>query len=395
MRIAFVTPEFVTENDFDGGLANYLYRVSLALLQQGHTPIIVVASVKNEVFIYNGIEVHRVLIDYNNKMLNLLKRLTRYKYNNTLQIKFQSWRLNVALKRIHKENPVDIIQYASYLATGYYRLKDVPAVNRVSSYQPLWREAYGNINPSLDDLKIEDLERSAFRKADGIFGPSNVIAKAIEKDINRSIRIIETPFLLDTIDLNDELYRLYLKDKKYLLFFGSIGLLKGADLIAEIIDQLLSNHPELFFVLVGKGVEWAERIKDNASRNRERVIYFNKMAHDRLYPIISNAFAVVLPSKIDNFPNTCLEAMAHKKVVIGTKGTSFEQLINHGVSGFLCKSNDSKDLFKTIESVLNLTDEERKKIGDKAYERIQKLRPDNVVKELLDYYVEIISKFKK
>jgi hypothetical protein len=61
MKICFVTPEFVTEaKNFDGGLSNYLYRVSLGLLELGHHPVVMVASDTTEVFTHRGIEVHRV-----------------------------------------------------------------------------------------------------------------------------------------------------------------------------------------------------------------------------------------------------------------------------------------------------------------------------------------------
>ncbi len=36
LRIAFVTMEYVTENYFDGGLANYLHRTTTALARLGH-----------------------------------------------------------------------------------------------------------------------------------------------------------------------------------------------------------------------------------------------------------------------------------------------------------------------------------------------------------------------
>ena len=34
LRVAFATPEYVTEKHFDGGLANYLNRVSRSLVHE-------------------------------------------------------------------------------------------------------------------------------------------------------------------------------------------------------------------------------------------------------------------------------------------------------------------------------------------------------------------------
>ncbi len=36
LRIAFATPEYVTEEYFDGGLANYIHRVARALAGMNH-----------------------------------------------------------------------------------------------------------------------------------------------------------------------------------------------------------------------------------------------------------------------------------------------------------------------------------------------------------------------
>ncbi len=47
---------------------------------------------------------------------------------------------------------------------------------------------------------------------------------------------------------------------------------------------------------------------------------------------------------MDNFPNACIEAMYFSKVVIGTDGASFEQLITHGKNGLLCRIGDSPDV---------------------------------------------------
>jgi glycosyltransferase involved in cell wall biosynthesis len=46
LRIAFATPEYVTENHFDGGLANYLGRLTQSLADLGHDIHVVTLSVR-------------------------------------------------------------------------------------------------------------------------------------------------------------------------------------------------------------------------------------------------------------------------------------------------------------------------------------------------------------
>jgi glycosyltransferase involved in cell wall biosynthesis len=67
----------------------------------------------------------------------------------------------------------------------------------------------------------------------------------------------------------------------------------------------------------------------------ERLIVLERMPHRQLYPVIAGAHLVVLPSLIENLPNACLEAMGLGKVVIGTSGTGFDELISEERRDFL------------------------------------------------------------
>lgn len=119
---------------------------------------------------------------------------------------------------------------------------------------------------------------------------------------------------------------------------------------------------------------------------RHRAIYLEPMCHEKLYPILAKSIAVVLPSRIDNLPNTCLESMALKKIVIGTKGTSFEEIIDDGYNGFICKADCASSLLKSIETALSLTTEDRLTVGERAYQRVCQLKPEITIPKLIDYY---------
>jgi hypothetical protein len=85
-----------------------------------------------------------------------------------------------------------------------------------------------------------------------LLAPSYLNARAVENAIGRPVTVIETPFIMETVELDDSVYRLYLQHKKYLLFFGTIGLMKGCGLIAEIIYELLDQELDLYLLLLVK-----------------------------------------------------------------------------------------------------------------------------------------------
>jgi glycosyltransferase involved in cell wall biosynthesis len=398
MRIAFVTAEYVTEDNFDGGLANYLQRVALSLKEQGHEPIIVVLSDtgRDEVFYHKSVEIHRVRFT-RSRYLDKLSSLTRGRIATLLYFLRASWVLNASVKRIHEKKPISIIQYTQLGGVGFFRPGNIPNITRLSSFTPLVNKYGGYSGLTSLEIYLQSLiEKRALMRTENVFGPSKQVASFVEKDIGKPVEIIESPFIMDILTLDETIYKKNLDDKKYLLYFGTLNELKGVATIAETLPILLKKYPDIYFVFVGKesiyqGEPMMNYVRKKAEQFISRVIHFGKINHEQLYPIIMHAFAVVLPSLFDNFPNTCLEAMWHRRVIIGTKETSFEQLLTHGQSGFLCEAGNRDSLLTAIESAMGLPETKRIDMGESAYQRVLKLHPDRVVKQLVSFYEKAIN----
>lgn len=398
MRIAFATVEFVTEEgSFDGGLANYLHRVSLSLAGLGHEPVVVVSSDRDETFVENGIEVHRVRTT-GNAWRNRIDSFTIHRFTMALELTFVGFALRNRLAEIHRKRPLTIAQYSHLGGLSLFAPPGVPSVIRLSSYTPLARSkgGYDGLRPC-EIRQQERFERWALKRAAGVFGPSRIVSALVEKDVGRPVEIIESPFILDTSRTDDGPYRTYLEGKTYLLFFGTLNVLKGIVTLAEVIPELLTRHPELHFVFIGKerdgyrGMSMMDYVLSRAGDCRDRILFLGKMRHEQLYPILSRALAVVLPSRLDNFPNTCLEAMAHRRVIVGTRGTSFEQLLSDGESGILCEVDDPASLREAVERAIALPDDRRRAMGEKAWERVRELRPERAAAQLVSFYNRVIS----
>ena len=392
MRIVLVTTEYVTEEaNFDGGLANYTHRTALSLLLLGHEPVVVVASDRREVLMHDGIEVHRVPVIW-------YSPLFRYFWILGIDWIPASYALNREIRAIHRKRRVDVIQYTNLGATALFRVSDIPAVARLSSYQKLLDEAY-EAGRTLWVKGHQYLGQMALRRVDAVFGPSHIVGEAVKRDTGIGVELIESPFPQDTCPMDDAVYReiaLESKGRDYLLFFGTLGLLKGIKTIGDMICRLFHRYPDLCFVFVGKdfglkGCSAIEYVRERAGVYHERVIYRGRLPHGQLYPIIEHARLVVLPSRFDNFPNTCIESMAFKKIVIGTRGTSFEELITDGVNGFLCERDDPESLFEVIDSAMQVPSARCAEMGERAHERTLELAPDIIVKKLISLYSRVMD----
>ena len=103
LRIAFATPEYVTEDHFDGGLANYLNRTAKLLADRRHDVHVVTLSRKDErEFNHEGVMVHRVMLKPSWHVFN---RATRYSLTTTLHWLNFSTQAFRKLKQLHREQP--------------------------------------------------------------------------------------------------------------------------------------------------------------------------------------------------------------------------------------------------------------------------------------------------
>ena len=404
-RIFYITSEYInidTYEPFDGGLAQYLCKITTSLSAIGHdVNVVVVNSPYYKVVKFKDVNVYFVPGKLK-KSLGLklvwpfLSKSKRKKYKNDNI--YHS--IHNLIQQQNAVKKIDLIQYASYLGLGKYPEEDIPSCVRISSYAKLWQKYYNYNN----ELEIDN-EVQQFQNAKFLYGPSQYIANYIKNDLSlgKEIKIIETPFIPYQSEENQELYNKLtskIKDKPYLLFFGTIGLLKGAQEIADSVFEILDQYKDLHIVLVGKeslinGNSPISIIKKKAQQHHNRIIHFDKTTHDKLFPLIRGAKAVLLPSRIDNLPNTCIEAMGLKKVVIGSKGASFEQLINDGVSGLLCEANNAQSIVRAVNKLMSLSNEEIKKIEEAAYERSKTLSLESIIPQVVAYYEYVIKNWRK
>lgn len=396
MHIAYVTNEFITEKNF-GGLATYLDNITNIMRANGHRVTVITLSDKSQTIQYqNDITVMRVETKTNNKSLSdFAQALMQYE---------NSWRIYKDLRELHSRERVDIVQTANYKAVGVVRNFNIPTVVRASSDSAFWRNANNvtfNIDSTMTEKKLVDrLELLSIKRADSAFAPSKCCADILEKRSGKAVKIIESPYKSQRILTDDSIYKEKLYNKKYLLFNSSLSMLKGTHLGIRATDEIMKKYPELHMVyagidygLTGSKKSIAEILEEQNRQYQGRVIYLHKLTHEQLFPIITHSYACILPSRIDNLPNSCIEDMALGKIVIGTYGASFEQLIKNKKNGLLIKRDSKNALIKAIDYLMNMTEEEYIRMGEAAQKTVERLSPDLVYKKMIAYYNNVIEAF--
>lgn len=391
MNILFVSTDYPRRGQPTTGFPNYLYRVSLALIQLGHKPIILAAGEWNDYRVEQGIEIWtvevRIYHNYKSPAKNYILRALRTGYL-----------LNQKVKGLLKQRNIDIIQFTSLYGIAMFYHEDVPAVLRLSSYAKTAFSSYQTYSPTVVKI-IAFIEKISSKRCNTIFSPSRNNAIVFGNDCHRSVKVIETPFVKDVEEYDDQYFDRYLKGKKYALFFGTLYAEKGILVIAEILEKFLENNPDYFFVFIGnagsiRGESPIEVLQKKAGKNAHRIIISNALGHRLLYPVICKAEFVVLPSLMENLSNACIEAMYFERVVIGTDGASFEQLIVHGKNGLLCRIGDSQDLLDKMQTAATMSEADKLQMGKLAKRRIDRLKPEYAAARLVRLYTYVIENHK-
>lgn len=386
MNVLFVTPEYPRNGQPTTGFPNYLYRVSLSLLRLGHKPVILSAGNRDSHRVEDGIEIWTVAVPHTDVKPQALSYAA-----NALKI---GYALNKKIGEIADKTQIDIIQFTSLYGLAFFYSGKIPAVLRLSSYA---RTAFvpGRTFPMAAIKVMSFFERASARRCSVIFSPCRKNAQIYGTDCGRNVKVIETPFVNDVREYDNGYFEEYLDGKKYVLFFGTMYIEKGIAVIADILERFLADNLDYYFVFIGEvcsinGESAAALLKRKAGSCSDRVIIGKALPHRQLYPVIKNADFVVLPSLMDNLSNACIEAMYFERVVIGTDGASFEQLITHGKNGLLCRIGDSRDLLDKMQEAVSMPDGEKIRMGKLAGRRIDRLKPEYAVRKLVRLYEHVI-----
>lgn len=398
LGIAILTSEFVTEPYFSGGVAQHFYRIAKYLAEQGHRVHVITRSHETGHFDYQDLKIYRICISANGIGSRTLKTVTFHKADATVDhLRFSFACLQRVRSLLHTE-PIDIIHCFNSHGAGLCSLAlPIPQLVTVSCYRPLLNRVAGTTR-NLDTWLDERLETLYYRLSKHIYSPSIVLQKILYDALGKkNIPIIRTPFYLETEAQDDAVYTDYLKDKRYILFFGRLQKLKGVHVLGEALPSVFDRCPDLHAVFIGlddlspSGTSMRDYIRSLNSHYNNRLLFLDPLPHDQLYPVISHARMVILPSLIDNLPNALLEAMGLGRPVIGTRGCSFDEMIEDGVSGFLVAPGDAQKLAEKIIAVWRYSDKQLSAIGRAASRKIEDLAPSQTVEAVVDYYLHIIN----
>jgi len=205
------------------------------------------------------------------------------------------------------------------------------------------------------------MEDECVRLADMVLSPSRSLLERVQVRLGglASVQeVVEHPLYIDApATLPTEATG----TRGRLLYFGRIEHRKGVHLLVEAAELLLKEGVDLEVDFVGTDTttgpcgRWFRGFLEEGidERWRERFRFHGPKPIEQLSGMICGATACCFPSLWENYPNTCLEAMALGGVVVASDSGGMAEMLGHRVSGLLFRSNDVESLSGVLREVLS------------------------------------------
>lgn len=158
------------------------------------------------------------------------------------------------------------------------------------------------------------------------------------------------------------------------LFIGRLVKDKGIGEFVQASEILRSRSVPVKCNVLGP--YWTQNLKENNVTPEEMNSWVSRGSIQYLgeaidvRPFMASADCIVLPSYREGLNNVLLEASSMERPCISTDTTGCREVIDHEITGLLCKVKDAEDLAAKMESMFLTGHEKRAEMGRNARQKV-------------------------
>jgi glycosyltransferase involved in cell wall biosynthesis len=145
----------------------------------------------------------------------------------------------------------------------------------------------------------------------------------------------------------------------FVLYAGRVCRLKGADILARAMRNVMAKRPNIHLVYVGglmnaDGRPMSDHIREIVGPQlSERVHFLGHVSREKVLTCMTRAKVFAYPSHLEGFPFVILEAMSCGAPVVYTKYPPGPEIIDDGVNGLLADPASPEDFSEKISRILD------------------------------------------
>ena len=359
-----------------GGVGTYAQVMCRSLADAGHDVHLVTArypGLGHSLAEAPGVHVHPV---------DEASGAARFLRPDQVRYAFQVWQ---TVRRLDAEAPFDVIEFPEYDGEGYFclearrTLEAFPAtVLAVKLHTPSLdvRELDGDARLSFDLACIDHLESRSIAWADVVLSGTQAMLDRV-RERQPIPRFALSPYPLDPVFAGP---RSPAPKQPEILYLGRLERRKGVELLVRAVIPLLQQRPGLTLRLIGGDTDTGPNLGSMRTHLRRlvppaleaRVLFEGERPREELPAAVQAATVCCFPSVWENYPYTCLGAMAAGAAVVASDAGGMAEMIEDGESGLLFRSGDAGSLRAALGQVLDDPDL-RDRLGAGAPERLRRL----------------------
>jgi glycogen(starch) synthase len=162
-----------------------------------------------------------------------------------------------------------------------------------------------------------------------------------------------------------------------IVFIGRLEPRKGLIEFVDAAVEVALTHDAACFDFIGDDL-WYEgslTMRRYLERRiprplRKRFEFHGRQPRERLPEFLARARAAVVPSRWENFPNTCIEAMCSGLPVVASPNGGMEEMLEDGVTGWIAPSQSAAGLAVALRRALETTPAHCEAMGRAAADAI-------------------------
>ncbi|MGD9276223.1 MAG: glycosyltransferase family 4 protein [Candidatus Pacearchaeota archaeon] len=170
-------------------------------------------------------------------------------------------------------------------------------------------------------------------------------------------------------------------EKKQILFMGRISKIKNLETLISSLN--LIKDKKINLKIIGPAEKnYLRELKLLIKKfNLGKKIDILDKPYDKEEQIneLDSSLIYVLPSISEAMPQTLIEAMARKKIVISSDNPGTKEIITNGKNGYLFKIGDEKDLTKKIDLAFSKNQNLIKRDAEKS---VEKFKWEKIIRKL-------------
>jgi len=321
-----------------------------------------------------------------------------------------------ALEKLLLAEPIDAIEAPEYEAPLLYfqerraalppdhPWQTIPTVVHLHSPSHLIFEHDDDPTDTAWALQRKAFEALSIEMADGVVAPSAFLARQVSRWLRfpeRRVEVIPYPIgpLLEFDDAAAP-------EDGLCLFVGRVEPRKGVFEFAEAAVEVARKFPKARFRFVGgphfrDGLETAAVIRSRIPNDlADRFDFAGKVPRETLGREYARASFAAVPSRWENFPNTCMEAMSCGRPVLTSDQGGMPEMIADESMG-LCVGGETRvklreNLVAGLEKMFAKSPDELLETGRRSRRRILEICDDSTIAERRRrYYRELGAKTRE